>query len=345
MNVCPSCFIDKELEAFISSSSSKGDCDVCESKQTPILPLIELLDFFQELVDNFRVIETGIGLKSKIKLHWSFFRSDEIGSKILNEVLPKLTTDIVHAEIKVDFNLDIIENVSYWNILKEEIKWSTRFLFNTNYLTDDLGWDGFFNTQFQLKPRTLFYRARIHHQSGEKPYKPEQMGSPEKLKASGGRANPMGIPFLYLSDKASTTLYEVRGSFLDEISIGTFHLAQEQEEIKIVDFTEDPSLYQPGRVNTIIKAHLLKKLISDDLSKPVRRYDTEMDYIPTQFICEFIRIITNAKGIQFRSSLDPTGKNLVIFDQSLMKCSNVKMVRINSSTLNFKEVPLRERDI
>ena len=44
-----------------------------------------------------------------------------------------------------------------------------------------------------------WYRARI--QRTEKPYNKDEMGVPPKEKASQGRANPVGIPYLYLASR------------------------------------------------------------------------------------------------------------------------------------------------
>ena len=146
---------------------------------------------------------------------------------------------------------------------------------------------------------------------------------PPKHLTTGGRANPSGIPYLYLSDNAETVLYEVRAAYLDELTIGVFKLEDHIGSIKIVDFTEDTSLFQPGKVNETIKGRLLRSIISRDLSKPMRRYDSDIEYVATQFICEFIKIFTGASGIRFSSSLHPSGTNLVIFDQALMTCTKV----------------------
>jgi hypothetical protein len=70
----------------------------------------------------------------------------------------------------------------------------------------------------------------------------------------------------------------------------------------------------------------------------MRRYDREIDYIPTQFICEFIRIYKGASGIRFSSSLYTEGKNIVMFDQNLMECNKVYMRKINS--MNLKAIQL-----
>jgi len=342
MKVCVNCFSDKELKGFISSSSEIGDCAVCESKNQPLLDVSELFDFFQELVDNFKIDENGMPLSSKIQSNWSFFSSHGSANKILNYVLPKLQTEVISSNTNVEYTDDIIENYNHWEILKEELKWKNRFVINIERLVE-LGWDGFFETQYELSKEVKLFRARLHHQSGLLVYKPEDMSSPKKEVASGGRANPSGIPFLYLSDNPETVLYEVRASYLDELSIGSFHLKPEIESIKIVDFTEDTPLFQSSlinepKINKTIKGKLLRQKISGDLSKPMRRYDSDLEYIPTQFICEFIKVFTGAFGIRFNSSLHPKGNNVVLFDQNLMNCISVKKVKINSVNLQGLEI-------
>jgi len=84
---------------------------------------------------------------------------------------------------------------------------------------------------------------------------------------------------------------------------------------------------------------LLKKKISADLSKPHRRYDSELEYIPTQFICEFIKHLTGADGIKFSSSLDSEkGNNIVLFATDKVKCISVEGIRINQVKINSKAI-------
>jgi hypothetical protein len=336
MEICPNCFADKELKAYISSSTNFGLCEICNSENTPLLIIDELLDFFQDLIDNFKTAPDGEPLKAKIQSNWSFFANHTIGSVILNEVLPRITTSIQNSEDLVNYTEDIIENFSFWEKFKEQLKWSNRFISDIGYLRE-LGWDGFFETQFELIPTVELFRARVHHVSNMLAYKDEEMMCPPFNLVGGGRANPLGIPYLYLSDNPETVLYEVRASYLDELTVGVFHLKEKFKSVKIVDFTEDTPLFQEN-VSRIIKAKLLRDKISRDLSKPMRRYDSEIEYIPTQFICEFIRIYTGASGIRFSSSLHPTGKNIVMFDQELMECKQVFLKKITS--MNLKAIEL-----
>jgi len=337
MEVCSKCFSDEELIGFIESFENIGVCYICDRPKENIIKLDELQDFFQELVDNFEPAPEGISFKNKIQGNWSLFANHKAALNILNFILPKLKTQIVNAEYKVNYISDILDNISHWETLKEELKWEKRFLTDIVHLTEDLGWDSFFNTQYQLTKKVPLYRARVHHKSGQKAYKPEEMSCPKKEKVGSGRANALGVPTLYLSDNTETVIYEVRASFLDELTIGVFELIEDQS-IKIVDFTEDTSIFQPERINETIKGKLLREKISSDLSKPMRRYDSEIEYIPTQFICEFIKVFTGAKGIRFQSSLHPLGKNLVIFDEDLMHCVSANIVKVNKVSLKSIEI-------
>ncbi len=329
MYVCSNCFADNEVKGLILSSQTIGECHICNSKKVPLLDIAELQDFFQELIDNFKPSNDGRLLKSIIQADWHFFSSYDVATKILNEMLPIISTDIPSSTSLVNYTDEILENINYWEELKEELKLSRRFLSNIEKL-EELGWDGFFNAQFELEMEYKLYRARVHHESGLPAYTFDKMKCPKPSIARGGRANPIGIPYLYLSDNPNTVIYEVRASYLDEISIATFQLKSNNTSVKIVDFTGHSSLFRPTLVNNTIKAKLLREKISRDLSKPMRRYDTEVEYIPTQFICEYVKVITGANGIRFNSSLHPEGKNIVIFDQELVECKEVVLKKIDS---------------
>lgn len=329
-NVCKNCFSDREITAFITSHTLHGDCDFCGTKSIEVLPINELYDFFKELLDNFKKTTSGTALKSKLQGNLSLFSSLSSAYTILNYVISEISTPISSADDLVDFNDDILDNVNFWEKLKIQLVWENRYLTDVNYLTDELGWDGFFNSKIELAKGNNLYRGRLHYSSPEPPYSNVNMFGPRREISTAGRANPAGIPFLYLSDNPDTVLYEIRASYLDEVSIGTFVVkASLKTAVIISDFTETETIFHPSRVAEKIKTTLLKQKISADLSKPMRRYDSELEYIPTQFICEFIRIYTGVQGIKFRSSLHTVGNNIVIFDQGLMDCIDVKKVKVN----------------
>jgi hypothetical protein len=333
--VCKNCFADKELNGFITSQDTIGNCNCCESKDVEIIPIEELFDFFKELFENFQPKLSGERFISKVQGNWSLFSDLTNGQRITNFVLDKIDSPIKNSDELVDYSDEILENVNFWFKLKEQLKWERRYLTDIVYLTEDLGWDKYFWSKVKIDEDDIFYRARLHKNADEKFYSKDQMLCPKKEMSSAGRANPSGIPYLYLSDNEDTILYEIRASYLDEVSVASFHLKKDlTQDINISDFTEIPSLYAPNELNQRIKSTLLKQIISRDLSKPMRRYDSELDYIPTQFICEFIKVFTNVQGIKYRSSLHHIGNNLVIFNQDFMECKEVKKVQVSKVSID-----------
>lgn len=329
--ICKECFSDTELIGFIVSLNNINKCDCCNKSSVEVVRIDELYDFFTELFANLKPTSSSVTLTDLIQRDWSFFRNHTSANKILNAVISNINTNLIRSTDQVDYIDEIYENINYWGLLKEQLKWEKRYFTNINYLTEDLGWDSFFQSQTVIKPNDVFYRARLHHKENESIYQDIEMRCPPKNFATAGRANPIGIPYLYLSDRLSTTLYEVRATFPDEVSIAQFKLNPAIGSIiRIADFTENSSLYHPNEVNKKIKGTLLRRKISMDLSQPMRRFDSELDYIPTQFICEFIKVFTGVDGIKFGSSLDNIGNNLVIFDQDIMSCIGVEKVAVTN---------------
>lgn len=336
MKVCPNCFKDYELKAFASSLNGGETCSVCGSNDVALKEFDEFREFFEELFSHIEPTSDGVSLLKFVQ-DLDIFRDDTVAKAILSEVLKFCGTSIADVSTLVKFSDEIEKSYKYWDKLKEDIKWSHRFLSDIEAI-QELGWDGFFNTKFELKLGMELFRARIHPESGQDSFKIAEMGCPPSHETRAGRANPAGIPCLYLSDHLETVLYEVRASYLDELSIGTFCLKPNVSPVEIVDFVKKGSLFTPGLMEQTLMSRLLIDRISKDLSKPMRRYDSEMEYIPTQFICEFIRVVMGSKGIRFQSSLHEVGNNLVIFDQNLMECIKVQKKKIISLNLQANSI-------
>lgn len=170
----------------------------------------------------------------------------------------------------------------------------------------------------------------------------KEMGCPPKERATPGRANPLGIPYLYLCNKVETTYYEVRAVYLDRISIGRFRILR---DLNIVDFSNKINLfyaYSGAESNEdlqeIVKRKILFDKISTDLSKPLRRFDTEIEYVPTQLICEYCKQ-NGADGIRFNSSLHQGGTNVVLFNSVDAKCTRVLTHEIKNVKIESRPLP------
>ncbi|MBO7196609.1 MAG: RES family NAD+ phosphorylase [Clostridia bacterium] len=63
------------------------------------------------------------------------------------------------------------------------------------------------------------------------------------------------------------------------------------------------------------------------MSRTMRKGDSPLDYLPTQYICDFIMSITDDDGqpvfdgIMYKSAMNSKGSNLAIFYPELFKCT------------------------
>lgn len=319
------CFHDEELIAYVKVSETIGECSFTKNKSIPVVEISNLLNFFETVMSLFEEnADSQFSMVQIIQRDWKLFYDEGVANSVL-EYVYKSKQGCVAPDAKVVYNKSIYSVCEPWSHLVEYILWKSRYLISVSELLD-YGWDSLLGMRVSLDPEDVYYRGRIHYNKDEKPFEKDKMGAPPKEIAVAGRANATGIPCLYLCDKMETVLYEIRATYLDEVSIGKFIQHDKSIKVEIADFTCIPSLFanflESNMIETV-KSKLLTDMISRHLSKPLRRYDSERDYIPTQFICEFIHLVSGVKGIRFESSVHPGFTNLVIFEPTLMECFDV----------------------
>lgn len=178
----------------------------------------------------------------------------------------------------------------------------------------------------------LFYRARI---SSEEGFRADEMGAPPPEQAVAGRANSAGISFLYLANNVETAIHEVRAGAFDYVTIGTFEL---QEDIIVIDLKAidriSPFISEFDCLeHAINKEHLQK--INIEMGKTLRRSDCVLDYIPTQYICDFIKSIKYGEtpeyaGLEYNSTINPSGINLAVFEPfPQLSCVDIEVYKIS----------------
>jgi hypothetical protein len=131
---------------------------------------------------------------------------------------------------------------------------------------------------------------------------------------SEGRANPRGIPYLYLATTRDTALAEVRPWIGSKISVAQFMI---ERDLNVIDcskhhkkeFIRALKLYDKmlNREDGIWAA------IDQAFAQPVTRNDESGQYIPTQIIAELFKR-EGFDGIQYKSLLSENGLNLVLFN-------------------------------
>lgn len=132
-------------------------------------------------------------------------------------------------------------------------------------------------------------------------YDREESDAPPKEKALAGRANPKNISYLYIAEDIKTALMEVRPNVSQNVSIATVKILK---DLKLFDFCYVDSEKEMGK-------SLNLSIISEKFSTP--NFGDEDNYYATQYLCEFIREL-GFDGVRFYSSLNPKGKNIVLFD-------------------------------
>lgn len=155
---------------------------------------------------------------------------------------------------------------------------------------------------------------------------------PLKNSASEGRANPKGIPYLYVATDKETAMSEVRPSLGTILSVGEFLPSR---ELKIIDFSvhqekKKMALYfrEPSEEKRV-------EAVWSDMDKafsvPISNTNFTSDYVPTQIIAEFIKSL-GYDGIAYKSSLG-RGKNIALFglESALLKSCNI----FNVSHVNY----------
>lgn len=327
MLICKDCFLDEELQSEVTSNANaEGRCEVC-GNHGRLIDFLEFHPFFYELLSLFELsAQSEKTIVDVIQDDWRIFKNRDIAHILLNEIISTYALAF-SINAYVDYNLYIQERIAIWGRLKKSVKEDCRFFTNMDVFTQY----NYLTPGKSLPIGHKLYRSRITP-AGQNKIKCKNMGCPPKELATAGRANPIGIPYLYLSDTAKTTYFEVRALYLDRLSVGTFKTTR---ELKLVDFIYDVNLflaYNDGEVSlaeTIIKKKIIDA-ISADLSKPLRRYDSELEYVPTQLICEYCRHIVNADGITFESSLYTGGRNYVLFDENSAQCMRVDLHEITT---------------
>lgn len=189
--------------------------------------------------------------------------------------------------------------------------------------------DGISNPFLSFLPSEVFYRCRIMEKgrgitldSDFHGYNADESFIPPPEKTSDMRANYKGIPYLYCANDPYISIVECRPRLGAKVSVATIEVL---EHLRLFDTTIQ---YWPvNAMEDPVKSSLLKDL-SRLYSEPISYADDTADYIPTQFIAEYIKNL-GYDGIVYQSSLTPEIKqkgryayNVVIFNYK--KCKAIK---------------------
>lgn len=358
MFCCCNCFADAEIKAIINGKKVTGDCAFCGSKNVHVYKLGEdqnLAELFDGLLDTYTPIanlpdyfpkdRTDL-LKNILYNNWHLFT-------VKPDCIYRLITAICADRYKEQPELfdspvgilqtqdcDYLEKNSVlrnycWSDFVEAIKHINRF--HNNYINTEILYTFLRCARKIYKAGSVFFRSRVC--PTEKGYLRNEMGAPPRIKAKAGRVNPDGISILYLADTKETTLYEIRAGIYDYVTVGTFRLLRDMEVINLADIDRiSPFIgidygFDFTQYATNIE-HL--KMIGQEIAKPLRN-DNALDYLPTQYISDYIKSISY-HGIEYFSTMYKNGVNLAVFDESLFRCTNTTVYDVRSVSYSYDKI-------
>lgn len=363
MICCEKCFNDTEIVSIIKSYGKKGTCDICGSKDVNVYDT-ESDDYLVELLEglfDIYIEESEIGdiepkiqkqyLKDELRTNWDIFN---------DSITPYHIQDIISSICKEYFSNRPL-------LLKNKVviyKFTDKEYLDKNSIVGRYDWDVFvksikekyrFHTDIFVKrilknyckylvrvidEGEIFYRARISNESG---FSFDKMGAPPKEIVSEGRINPKGISYLYLAESEITTIYETRASMHDYVCIGKFCA---KRNLKVIDLTglDKISVFLTNLdydFHAINRGHL--KRINEEVAKPVRANDSELEYLPTQYICDYIKSITLDSGdgkaaydgIMYKSTMVKSSFNIALFNPEDFDCISTEVKEINEVNYNY----------
>lgn len=344
MKCCINCFKDSAIREIIHLYGTKGDCDFCSSKNTDVYDISKssnmISDKITSLIQIYSPSEHSDArfLKEILRDDWDVFSGGSEGIKALLEALCLFDSDLdIDKEILVKkVAIEKLHDIDYineygvvrglsWTDFSESIKHTNRF-FSSNFNADVFS---SFLTMVQktYEEGTSFYRARISPNSNG--FEKEEMFAPPIGKRTAGRVNPDGIGVLYLSTDDKTVLNETRVTAYDYVTIGTF---KNKKPIKVANISEisrvSPFLYNDEFERFALNRKVFQEM-AYEIAKPIRRNDSPLEYLPTQYIAEFVKS-EGYDGVEYESTLRKGGINLALFDESLVECVNVKTIEITS---------------
>lgn len=155
-------------------------------------------------------------------------------------------------------------------------------------------------------------------------------------KAIEGRANPTGVPCLYVATTELAAISEVRPWVGSLVSIGRFRITR---PLRIVDcskhhdelpmyFLEEPAIE--------LRDLAVWTDIDRAFAEPVARSDDSTAYVPTQILAELFRSM-GADGVKYKSAFGDDAYSIALFDLNAAELIRCRLAHVDIITFGYIE--------
>lgn len=305
---CQDCFNDDFLKEFVRrNKDGVSGCAFCGSQSVAFVDPSKLAPYFEPVLDGYVLRRDGLPLAELWAADWQMFSRNADASAIVAAVLGPAIAGVPYAPR----TSSVAPPGEAWLRLRKELQDENRF-FPRNAPDKEL-FRGLMDALICSDIPDIFYRARIMR--GDAPYAKGEMGAPPAELASDGRANPIGIRYLYLADNAQTAIAEVKPSKGALVSVASFSIVEGRRP-KLIDLTSPKSTISPFRITSAVADVLASmsflEMLGEELSVPTQPHRATRDYLASQYLCELIKV-SGYDGVIYRSSLSK-GRNFAFFD-------------------------------
>lgn len=337
MRCCPKCFGDRDLAKRIPRlSDSVGTCSYCQSEGVELVEPSKLRDYFELLISIYEPDPTGKLLVEWFKSDWQIFEHPKMdipcARSLVSEILDNSEIALQLFSPSPRYQSDALGR---WEQLRNELMYKNRYFPSSQIDVERLRELLAHLPAIDLP--TTWYRARV--QIGESPFSLDEMKAPPNRLAAQGRANPPGIPYLYLGSSPKTAISEIRPHTGERACVATFTIPV---GLKIVDLQAPRKLVSPFLLDDVAKVGLMRvdigflERLGEELTRPISPSGAAIDYVPSQYLCELIK---NAgySGVIYRSSVSD-GKNLALFDPALATAATLESFKVDRVNVDIANV-------
>lgn len=294
-----------------------------------------LFPLFDMFVSIYVQDPDGKPLVRWLRDDWALFEHPIMDDAHAKELLSDILDDDEAVRINFKPRKEFIgNNLDQWETLRGEIMHKNRWFIASPINLDRL--KDLLDHLIASEIARVWYRARLL--SGGRTLGIADMGAPPRNLAGHGRANPAGIPYLYLGSTSETAIAELRPHTGDEAAVADFTVPS----IRAVDLRNPRRHVSPFFLSDMesigqlrVDLPLLERLGSE-LTRPVLPRGAAYEYIPTQYLCEFIKNC-GFEGVVYRSSVSPDGINLALFDPQAAAGGNVTRFSVDRVSVNVTE--------
>lgn len=327
MNCCPNCFNDAFLTSVIKQKSNhQATCDFCNTEDTYIINTKRLNDYFQPLLDLYELSDdNGKPIVHLLKNDWVLFTSlnNEKAIELLESIF-----DLGFQGLFISKQNGNEGRILNWQDFKAELKHDNRYFPKKAPSYEHL--NGLL--QFIILPNAdipqYLYRSRVNIDT--EIIDIVKMGKPPEKISTAGRANPIGIPYLYTASNIKTAIAEIRPHKGDNITVATFEV---KESLTLADLRNPRESISPfeldedGLNQIFIDLDYLCHL-GDELSKPILPREAHLEYLSSQYLCELIKHC-GYDGVIYKSSVGD-GDNYAIFSDDKLEAIATRVYSVDN---------------